>query len=835
MLRKSDSSEKSATDSFQFISIQNPDDAKDRTARRLARSHAVARGLQKKRQLEQETGDNFRVCSLKEDTGRPASRRKRGQTLVATPCSLSAATAGPFQMLVAESPKLQVLLSHRKLFASSQNYPVFSVSDELVLQNFRFILRQGLDDHALLSAVMLTFAFAVTPGSVNKECLSYQGEALSSIRQKMSSPDRASESTLGAILLLAGSAWNATSSPTSYGGNTAASQRMSTKGGLLEQDLNSSVMTGSNRVVDHTTFAELQWRRDPFSLDSFILPSGFRAQSHFLGEDFIEVLKDISALQCIRDTASFSTDDVIAMARIDNHQASIQSRLMSLPNCSPISECCHVAAYLCSTMLRCKVWQASTIPSHLSLQLLRKLQQANENLAWNNLPDLLAWLLHIGGAFASPGTVRSDYVALLHLNRSHRLRGLYTSWPELIAILKQFIWSEKAFLSHVKAFWEESNTVPFWGPSHMHQSRLFKPLRIGDMEVKHRIGMAPLTRLRGTDDRVPTPLMKEYYSQRASVPGTLIISEGTFISATCGGFTNAPGLWREDQIGAWKAITDEVHSKGCFIFCQLFSMGRAADAEVARTEGYPIVAPSVIPMEEGAAVPKAMTIEEIKQTVQDFVEASRNAIEAGFDGVEIHGANGYLLDQFIQDVSNKRDDEYGGSVENRSRLLNDVIKSVVNAIGPERVGLRLSPWSTFQGMRVEDPIPQFTDVINKARHSDIAYLHLVESRISGSSDYEGHDKLDFAYNLWNGPLLVAGGYTAQEAQHLVDEKYPDKDIMVIFGRYFLSNPDLVYRIKEGLELNPYVRSTFYIAQSAVGYLDYPFSKEYLAHGPERVN
>jgi len=361
----------------------------------------------------------------------------------------------------------------------------------------------------------------------------------------------------------------------------------------------------------------------------------------------------------------------------------------------------------------------------------------------------------------------------------------------------------------------------------MLESRLFRPLKIGNVEVKHRIGMAPLTRLRATDDRVPTPLMKEYYSQRAAVPGTLIITEGTFISATCGGFTNAPGFWRKDQITAWRAITDKVHDKGCYIFCQLFAMGRAADVEVARKEGFAIVAPSAIPIEEGTAVPQAMTIEEIKQTVQDFVDASENAMQAGFDGVEIHGANGYLLDQFIQDISNKRDDDYGGSVENRSRLLNDVIEAVVNAIGPERVGLRLSPWSTFQGMGLDNPIPQFTDVINKARKSAIAYLHLVESRICGSEDYNGQNKLDFAYNIWDGPLLVAGGYTSQEAQRLVDEKYPNKNIIVIFGRYFISNPDLVYRIKEGLKLSAYDRDTFYNYKSALGYSDYPFSKEYI--------
>ncbi|KAJ5146412.1 Aldolase-type TIM barrel [Penicillium bovifimosum] len=364
----------------------------------------------------------------------------------------------------------------------------------------------------------------------------------------------------------------------------------------------------------------------------------------------------------------------------------------------------------------------------------------------------------------------------------------------------------------------------------MSPSRLFEPIKIGDIEVKHRIGMAPLTRLRATEDRVPTLLMKEYYSQRAAVPGTLIIAEGTFISENCGGFPHAPGIWREDQVAAWRTVTDEVHRKGSFIFCQLFAMGRVAPIDIAQKEGVDIIGPSAIPMEEGAPIPKAMTTDKIKQTIRDFVNAANNAIRAGFDGVEIHGANGYLLDQFIQDVSNKRDDEYGGNVENRSRLVDDVIKAVVHAIGPERVGLRLSPWSTFQGMRMQDPIPQFTDVITKARRAHIAYLHLVESRISGAQDHDGHETLDFAYNLWDGPFLIAGGYTSDEARKLVDEKYPDKDIMVVFGRHFISNPDLIFRIMKGLELSAYKRDSFYVPESAVGYSDYPFSKEYLASG-----
>jgi len=256
-------------------------------------------------------------------------------------------------------------------------------------------------------------------------------------------------------------------------------------------------------------------------------------------------------------------------------------------------------------------------------------------------------------------------------------------------------------------------------------------------------------------------------------------------------------------------------------------MGRAASIDVAEKEGIPILAPSAIPIDDSAAMPRVMTIDEIKQTVQDFVTASQNAIRAGFDGVEIHGANGYLLDQFLQDVSNHRHDEYGGSVENRSRILDEVITAVVAAIGAKRVGLRLSPWSTFQSMRMKDPIPQFTHVISKPKEFGLAYLHLIESRMAGAEDFVGTEGLDFAFKLWEGPLLVAGGYTPAEAKRLV-QRWPEKDIVVVFGRYFIANPDLVFRIKEGLQLNKYDRKTFYSYMSAAGYLDYPFSEEYLA-------
>ncbi|KAI0147702.1 NADH:flavin oxidoreductase/NADH oxidase family protein-like protein [Xylariaceae sp. FL1272] len=365
----------------------------------------------------------------------------------------------------------------------------------------------------------------------------------------------------------------------------------------------------------------------------------------------------------------------------------------------------------------------------------------------------------------------------------------------------------------------------------MADSRLFKPLKIGNIEVQHRVGMAPLTRMRATADRIPTPMMKEYYTQRASVPGTLILSEGTFVSLRCGGFPYAPGIWNQAQIDAWREITDAVHARGCFIYCQIFSMGRAADAATAAAEGQDIVGPSAIAMDGDAPVPRAMTIAEIEQTVQDFAAAARNAISAGFDGVECHSANGCLVDQFLQDVSNQRTDAYGGSIANRSRFLDEVLRAMVDAVGAERVGLRFSPWSTFHGMKMKDPVPQFSDAIKRAASYNLAYLSLVESRISGAeqvSDGVGNERLDFAYDLWHGPILVAGGYRAEEARRLVDVEHPDKDIVVLFGRFFISNADMVHRVKERLGLSAYDRSTFYVPQSAVGYVDYPYSQEYLA-------
>lgn len=361
----------------------------------------------------------------------------------------------------------------------------------------------------------------------------------------------------------------------------------------------------------------------------------------------------------------------------------------------------------------------------------------------------------------------------------------------------------------------------------MADSRLFKPLIIGKLKLSHRMGLAPLTRYRASDEHVPSDFMADYYGQRSSTPGTLLISEGTIISEDHGGYNNVPGIYNQDQIAAWRKVTDAVHAKGCYIFCQLWALGRAANPEVAKRKGIAVVSSDARPLEGREAQPQRLTIDQIQGTIQSYVKAAKNAIEAGFDGVELHGANGYLIDQFIQDCCNKREDAYGGSIDSRSRFAVEAVEAVCSAIGPERTGIRLSPWSKFNNMRMNDPVPQFSDLIQKLSILNIAYLHLVEARIAGNADVEANDKLSFVYDIWDAPLLVAGGLTPTSAQTLVDVEEPDKNIVAMFGRYFISTPDLPFRIQKGLPLNPYDRSTFYTPKTPVGYTDYQFSKEFL--------
>lgn len=358
--------------------------------------------------------------------------------------------------------------------------------------------------------------------------------------------------------------------------------------------------------------------------------------------------------------------------------------------------------------------------------------------------------------------------------------------------------------------------------------------------------MAPLTRFRASDKHVHGDLARDYYSQRASTPGSLLVTEATFISPRASGMSNVPGIWSDEQIAAWKKITDAVHEKQSFVFLQLWALGKRADpALLEKEEGgpYQVVSSSPVPIEPGAHIPRALTKEGIQVFIQDYANAAKNAIAAGFDGVEIHGANGYLLDQFFHEGWNTRTDEYGGSIENRTRFGIEVTKAVIDAVGDSnKVGIRLSPWANSGGEEQKtqkDPVPQFLHVVQELKKLDLAYLHLVESRVSGdvgSAVYLTNGQTltrrnDPFINAWRGstaPIILAGGFTPETASKAVEEVYRDMDVCVAFGRFYISTPDLAFRIKDGLPLTPYDRSTFYKVMSPDGFTDYPFSERYLA-------
>jgi NADPH2 dehydrogenase len=366
-------------------------------------------------------------------------------------------------------------------------------------------------------------------------------------------------------------------------------------------------------------------------------------------------------------------------------------------------------------------------------------------------------------------------------------------------------------------------------------SKLFEPLQVGNIMLNNRIAMAPLTRRRADSAHVPLPFVKEYYAQRAVVPGTLLVTEATFISPRGSGSPEVPGIWTREQIAAWREVTAAVHARGSYIYLQLWCLGRTAKAEVLLQEfGLDVIGAGDISISEERSTPRPIGEEEIWELIGEYAQAARNAVDgAGFDGVEIHGANGYLVDQFIQDISNNRTDSWGGNIENRARFAFEVSKAVVQAIGKERTGIRLSPYGTASGMGMANPIPQFSYVIQRLKELGLAYIHLVESRISGSLDTANTGSLRPFLEIWDNqsPVLIAGGYDPETAKNATDDVYKDKDVVIVFGRYFISTPDLVYRLQKGLDLNKYDRSTFYKQGSPEGYTDYPYSAEFQAEFP----
>ncbi|KAJ7083910.1 hypothetical protein C8R43DRAFT_909410 [Mycena crocata] len=363
-------------------------------------------------------------------------------------------------------------------------------------------------------------------------------------------------------------------------------------------------------------------------------------------------------------------------------------------------------------------------------------------------------------------------------------------------------------------------------------SKLFEPVRVGDLQLTHRVVLAPLTRLRvNPSTNVLLPVVREYYAQRASTPGTLIISEEHTLA---GLHAASPGIWSDAQIKAWREVTDAVHAKGSFIYCQLFAMGRAATSpELANPDvGFDLVSASAIPLPGQTITPRALTVPEIQEYVQLFVTAAENAVnKAGFDGVEVHAANGYFLDAFLQDTANKRTDAYGGSPENRARLLLDIVSATAAAVGESRTGVRISPWSTMQGMLMDDPIPTFSHVVKSLlAFPRLAYLHIIEPRVVGTTTVlltaeNAHQSNDFIRAIWGERTLIsAGGYTRETALERAE-----RGELIAFGRSFLANPDLPARLTENISLTRGDRSKYYASTSdPEGYTSYPFASQSIA-------
>jgi N-ethylmaleimide reductase len=358
-------------------------------------------------------------------------------------------------------------------------------------------------------------------------------------------------------------------------------------------------------------------------------------------------------------------------------------------------------------------------------------------------------------------------------------------------------------------------------------SKLFSPIRIGAIDLSRRVVLAPLTRMRADmPGNVPGDLMSRYYEQRAS-EGGLMITEATFTSPAGNGGYASPGIFTDAQVVGWRKVVDAVHANGARILLQLWHVGRQSHVDL-QPNGQAPVAPSAIQAEVRAllangpapgSMPRAIELSEIPSLVDEFRTAAERARAAGFDGVEVHGANGYLIDQFLQDNSNRRTDAYGGSVENRTRFLLEVVEAVTSVWGSDRVGVRIGPSNKFGGMGDSSPDVTFAYLARALARFGLAYLHVIEPRVTGNVSED--DKPPIAAGLlrplFGGPVIAAGGFNAEGADAILTTGDAD---LVAFGRDFLSNPDLPERMRRGLPLNPYDRTTFYYGGTK-GYVDYP--------------
>src|SRR4051794_24123265 len=372
----------------------------------------------------------------------------------------------------------------------------------------------------------------------------------------------------------------------------------------------------------------------------------------------------------------------------------------------------------------------------------------------------------------------------------------------------------------------------------MSQNSLFSPLQVGPYGLSHRVVMAPLTRMRAERSKfAPQTLNAEYYGQRATAGG-LIIAEASPVAPTGRGNPATPGIYSDDQVEGWRKVVDAVHAKGGIIFLQLWHVGRVSHSSL-QPGGVLPVAPSAVPITgegmlamtasgkpEPYETPRALQTHEIPEVIDAFRIGARNALTAGFDGVEIHGANGYLLEQFLQSHTNLRTDRYGGSIANRARLLLEIVDAAIGVCGAERVGVRLSPYGVANGSGEPDPMPLYSHVIRALDDRDLAFVHFIEPRSSGAGRAEvNHQNVPSAMQLfrplWRGVLISAGGFDAISAEAAVADGHADA---IAFGRHFISNPDLPARIQHGIPFTPYNRATFYGGEAA-GYTDYPFHDE----------
>lgn len=388
----------------------------------------------------------------------------------------------------------------------------------------------------------------------------------------------------------------------------------------------------------------------------------------------------------------------------------------------------------------------------------------------------------------------------------------------------------------------------------LKNTKVFAPIKVGRNTLSHKVVFAPSTRMRATKDHVPSDLLLKYYDDRSKFKGSLIITEGTHPSIKTGLYATAPGIYTDKQVQGWKKVTDKIHQNGSFASVQIWALGRVGDPVVTKSQGGALVSASALYEDENAEKAAiaaefpvhALTEDEIKDLIyKDYTIAAKNAVEAGFDYVELHGAHGYLLDQFFQPVSNQRTDKYGGSIENRSRFILELIDHLSTVIGADRLAVRISPWAKFQGMLAEEdevsPVANFSYFLSELERraekgQRLAYVSVVEPRVLGIVSVESKKQYgdnEFVKAAWSGVIVRAGNYTydAPSFKTVIDD-VDDERTLVGFSRYYISNPDLVSKLFKGEALNPYDRDTFY-GWDNWGYNTYTKSGEAVQYTEEK--